>query len=371
MQTEKSCKTTKIKRESISQVNSVTNSNRNKKRHIARSRGTKGKSVAYVNFLTTNSLKDIKSLRLDYLNQAGLFQDGVSPIDLIKEYYPIMKDDISIFLHTKSFNENTDPIDFLDWMFRCYEEIHSEAVWSMEEEGIKRLYDYNIAEEGHSVGIDFYPMIKEENPMLYDLMVGILGLLYRQFQVPCFWNADFDCTEEMVEQELEEMLEIKGKDKDKDSIKRYKHYIEEYTKGNHKMVENDIKEKTFNMKLYNLFRPKNSKEKTCKVFIDWSLKLLAKYPETKFWDFYHATEDEFNDGSPVMPSDYCAIGWRYDDDEDPFSYHDSQNTQMMWENYGTIPFRHVEMNNEDKEQSCFPYDWIYALEYLQEVARLY
>ena len=371
MQTEKSCKTTKIKRESISQFNRLTNNLGNKNRPISRNRGTKRKSTAYVNFLTTNNLRKILSLELDNKNQEGLFDKKTSPLDYIKKLYPIMKDDISIFLHTKSFNENTTPAEFLDWMFRCYEEIHSEAVWSIDEEGIKRLYDYNIAEEGHSVGIDFYPMIKEENPMLYDLMVGIIGLLYNQFKIPCFWNADFDCVEEMVDEELSELLLEKGKDRDKDSIRRYKHYIKEYTKGNYKMVEDDIKGGSFNMKLYKLFKPKNDKEKACKIFIDWSLKLLTKYPKTKFWEFIHETGEETEEGSSVMPYDYCAIGWRYDDDADPFSWHDSQQTQMMWENYGALPFRHIEMNDEDNKESRFPYDWIYALEYLQDVARCY
>jgi len=370
MQTE-TRKKKKQDRQSISQFNSINNSRRNQKQPITRNRRAKGKSITYVNFLTTNSIRDIKSLKLDYLNEKGLFQNGVSPIDLIKKLYPIMKDDISIFLHSKSFNENTDPIDFLDWMFRCYEEIHSEAIWSIEDEGIQRMYDYQIAEGGHSVGIDFYPTIKEENPMLYDLMVGIIGLLHGQFNVPCFWNADNDYTDEMVEEELREMLEMKGADRDKKAIRIYKDYIKEYKTGNYKIVENDIKGSSFNMKLYKLFKPKNNKEKSCKEFIENALKLLAKYPETKFWDFYHATEEEFNDGCPVMPSDYCAIGWRYEDDDDPYSRYDSQNTQINWENYGALPFRWIEMNEEDKEESYFPYEWIYLLNNLQEVARLY
>ena len=370
MQT-KTCEKKKEGRESISQFNKFTNSLGNKNRPLTRSRRTKRKSATYVNFYTTNSLKDIKSLRLDYLNQKGLFQDGVSPIDLIKEYYPVMKNDISIFLHTKSFNENTDPIDFLDWMFRCYEELHTEAVWTMEDKGIQRMYDYRIMEEGHSVGIDFYPTIKEENPMLYDLIAGILGLLNGQFQVPCFWNADIDYVKETVEVELEEMLEIKGKNRDKESIKRYRQYIKEYTKGNYKMVEEDIRETIFNGKLYKLFKPKTKKEKACKKFIENALKLLTKYPKTKFWNFIHTTEEELEEGSPVMPYDYCAIGWRYDDNYDPYSWHDMQCTQMNWENYGAIPFRYVRMNEEDDEPSKFPYEWIYLLEDLQEIARLY
>jgi hypothetical protein len=255
-------------------------------------------------------------------------------------------------------------------MFRCYEEIHREIVWSLEEEGIQRMYDYQIAEEGHSVGIDFYPMIKEENHMLYGLMVGIIGLLYNQFHIPIFWEKDFDYTDEMIKSELGEMMEQKDEDKDDDTINNYVHYIEEYTTGNYKMIKDDIEGKPFNMKLYKLFKPKNKKEETCKKFIENALDLLAKYPETKFYDFYHATEDEFNDGAPVTPEDYAAIGWRYDDD-DPFSWHDSQYTQMNWENYGSIPFRRIEMNNEDKDESLFPYEWISLLNDLQDVGQCY
>jgi len=43
----------------------------------------------------------------------------------------------------------------------------------------------------------------------------------------------------------------------------------------------------------------------------------------------------------------------------------------MWENYGALPFRHIEMNDEDNKESRFPYDWIYALGYLQDVSRCY
>ena len=90
-------KKNRTNRQEFPSINSVIDIKRNQIKHIPRGRRKKRENAANVNFLTTNSIAVISGLEMDYFFGQGLFEDGKTPIDLIKMLYPIMRDDISIF----------------------------------------------------------------------------------------------------------------------------------------------------------------------------------------------------------------------------------------------------------------------------------
>jgi len=267
---------------------------------------------------------------LDFINQAGLFQNGASPIDLIRDLYPIMEDDLSIFLHSKVYNEKTDPIDFLQWMLNCYEEIHHEANWTIDAEygtGIFhtwRMYDYDIGECGESIPIDFMPKLKKENLKIYKLMAGMISVMVDRFGIPAYWNDD----------------------------------------------ENDIKRIKFNKKIFDALIPKNKLEQACVDFIKTSLGVIEQYPNEHFHKYLHMREDEGEDGTPITPVETCGILWDYDDDNRVASVV-KMGVQSRWENYGSIPLRYQVKDDGDDRPSLFPYELINLLKLLGEVSQFF
>ena len=367
----------KNKKRKLSQVNSSINNRRNEINSISRDRQRKKrKSFAYVNFLTTNSLKDLSSLQIDNYGNKSLFKENITPEELIKSLYPIIKKDIDCFLHSKVFNKKTKPIEFLNWMLKCYEDVYPDVFWEIYQSHsnnsyhIRKVYDYNHGEGGHSVGINFMPILEKENKVLYKHMAGILKLLIKSFNIPTYWcNEELEYAIDVVECEIEECLGMPKDSQDKEEMERLEHFVNDYKGGNVISVQADILSSTFNQEKYLKFKPKNGKEKACKIFIDNALKLL-EWTDVSFNDFVHTTSLESEEGMPVTPYEYCAIGWSYEED-DPIAWNMHQSIEMNWNEYGSIPFRYFSIDKDETEESSFPYDWIALLDDLNNVANKY
>jgi hypothetical protein len=370
----------------------VISNRTDKVQHLSRYVRNKRENVANVNFLTTNNLKFISSLEMDYFFGEGLFHNGATPTELIKQLYPLMKDDLDVFLHTKVFNEETNPIEFLNWMLLLYEEIHHDAHWSIEEDResehhIYRIYDYTHDENGRSVGLQFLPQIKRENKELYKLLTGALKLLI-PLGIPFWWQDDeFEYALDMVESDIYEYkIDLKDLDNVGDEecrvpeedraerrkeikgyIRESKKTLKEYKDGVVPETQNDIEIAEFSFSDYNEFIARTSLEEYCKEFIDKLLKFVDEYHKDNLMRYVHFLKEELEEAIPISPHQYCAIGWSYNDD-DLVSDKKSMITQSTWNEYGAVPFRYMEKDDIDSEISLMPFDWFVVLNSLQDVA---
>lgn len=371
MQKEEIC-TQKKQENRISLFNSTSDNRKHKIKPISRNKRKGRKSATYVNFLTTNSLKNIPALKLDYIDQKGLFKDGANPIDLIKDLYPILIEDISIFLHSKVFNKDTDPIEFLTWMLKCYEEIYPDTYWEIEADSMGnyhffRTYDYDIGDVGESVPIDFMPKLKKYNLKLYRMVAGMLGVLKGKYNIPCYWeDDDFNQAIEVCEGELEQLYLEKREDRDEEAILALEQSIYDSDKGGAVETQLELEKQKFNYKVFKAYKPKTNLDKDCVKFIQHSLYLMDEFPNENFWKYIHFTSQNEDDGWPITPGETCSLLWNYDEGDWVANYV-QMNVQSRWENYGSIPFRFVVKDNDNDEPSMFPYEWINVLQVLAEI----
>jgi hypothetical protein len=382
---EEACKNKTTKEIKFPRTNRLSNNGTNQERHFKWCVGEERKSNANVNFLTTNSIAVISGLEMDYFFGEGLFKDGRTPLDLIKTLYPIMKEDLSVFLHTAVFNEETQPIEFLNWMLNLYEEIHHEPYWEIAEDNtIYRTFDYGHEENGRSVAMSFLPRMKSDNDKWYKFLTGMFMLL-DSLGIPFWWDDDeygyaIEITEGGIEEYKSEIKDMKGAydtiEKEKAAIKEVRGYIRSI-KDDLKMhevvakeIQKDIQEGEFNHSLYNEMVARTPLEKSCREFIDKALEFHHKYSNDNLMRYVHYVDSELEEGTPISPDKYCAIGWNYGD-EDEIASNMSMLTQSNWQEYGSVPFRFVEEGNEDVSPSLMPYAWMELLGELQKVADNY
>lgn len=379
-------------RKKSSRFNRFSDNLRNKKQFISRNPRKKRKNTSNVSFLTANSLKVISALEMDYFFGEGLFQNGVTPTELIKKLYPIMREDLDVFLHTEVFNEETEPIHFLNWMLQFYEELHYEPQWLIEDDGrgkyhVYRIYDYGNDEMGSSVGLQFMPQIKEENKIIYGFLTGALKLLIG-YGIPFYWHDDeLEYAIDMVEGDIEEYkADLKDLDNVGDEecsvpeenrperrkeIKEYmrdtKRCLKEYKNGAVAQTQKDIEGAKFSKLKYKKFIARTPLEEVCKTFIDNILIFIDEYSEDNLMRYIHLHKNESEEGMPIMPDKYCQVGWAFDDD-DLVSDKMSMLTQSTWNEYGSVPFRYMQVDDKESEISMMPFAWIELLSYLQRIA---
>ena len=317
----------------------------------------KRKAIADVSlFGSHNLILDKSALEIDGIFSSGLLQHGTIE-DIIRDIFPFIEKEIPI--DDDIFDEDTRPIDFLNWMISSYDKVNDSEQWSISYSTVKnRYYLQSIYEvkgietKGYSVELDFLPILSKDNRGLYDLFVGLLGL-FTTAKVGHFFfdNDELDYAIEYIQEEVD------GDDHDDenvDEINRIKDYLMVYKSGNAKIIENEIKssEITIESLKENLrkFKTKCDTEKRCIKFIKKSIKILD-FKES-FYDYIHVLDNEMEEGFPVSPLDYSKFDWNYDE-ENPISQHQQMMINSNWGEYGDIPFRYSVINNNKKEPSKF------------------
>ena len=85
----------------------------NAKKNISRSKSEKEKNDSNVELFATDCIKELEPIRIKSLLGVDQFENTGNVIDIIKDIYPHIKDDVSLFKGTKVFNEQTEPHEFL------------------------------------------------------------------------------------------------------------------------------------------------------------------------------------------------------------------------------------------------------------------
>jgi hypothetical protein len=378
-------KKNRTNRQAVSQQNKLVNNRRSIFKNITRNNRKKGKSNAYVNFLTSNSLKKINCFDVISIISDNLINSSI--IQIIKDIYPVIKDDISIFLHQKSFNENTSPAEFLHWMLSSYENVYSECQWDIYSKNNKhhiiKVYDYDHNEMGQAISLDFLPFLKKENIHLYKMITCLLSNLYHKLNVPFYFdNEEIDDAIEHIECEINdignELLNTALSNEHKNEVRReiilMEETIQEHKTGYAKEVENDIRKNFSNFSLIDLqikiesYLPESSKEKDCIIFLKEALKLF-KYKDN-LSKYVHIHQSEWENSIPITPNDYACMGWNYDDDN-PVSKYLNMIHESNWNESGSVPYRYSEIDNEDVKPSKLPIDYLKVLELLCNVEKHY
>ena len=353
----------------LPQINSTINNRRRKAKYSSRSSGSTKKNNTQISFLAT-TLNEIPHLKVDNTLGIGIFKDGGTAEQLIKDIYPIIKDDIDIFLHTKYFTEDTEPIDFAQWMLTMYSYSQNNSNWSVEYEEdkflLKTIVDYNNDEIGHSCELDFLPKLERVNLNLSEMLIGTFSLLYRKFDIPFYFNEDIDHCVCIAEENISEMENEKDDD-DRAYVKHLKQQIEYYTVGDPIICGDKIKESGVSIEKLNsyvsVFKPKEDYEVRIIEIIKHSLEIINNYHEP-FHNYVHFTEEEKSDGLPGSPYGYAMMGWSYSGGRflnDILEQDMEDRFQSDCEMFGTIPFRRLIVNNEHDKECKFPFEYLKLL----------
>ena len=312
-----------------------------------RSSRTNRKTSSVEFFIRSNNLKELQPI----ISSPYIHENAEQ---IIKDIYPIIKDDISIFIN-KEITKETKPIDFLSWMMRCYTELYDE--WEIVKTSkyiIRRFIDYDIEPIGYSVEIKFVKSIKDR--ILYELLIGAFSLLKKK-NVPFWDNYSIEMTHDTIYSELEELL--MEKERDESHIE----YLEDGMKELSDM-ENLINEIKHNNMTYDEFVAiKNNFIKTTKYeslvnFFNY-LEDFLKIDDNIFNYslYFHSDVDE---GNPIMPFEYAQISYCLDD-SNAVGWNLNQYSTSNYNEYGALPFRSVVENEVENAMSDYPYKYIEML----------
>lgn len=367
-------KTSENSKQKRTQFNRFVNNRIDKSKNKSRINRKSRKNAPYINFLRTNNLKPLSSIKVDLILKQGIFSEEQNVVKVIKDIYPFIKKDISILLHTKNFAENTEPIDFLSWMIESYDTVKEFDDWDIirNENGnyyLKSVVDYNMDDRGYSAQLKFLEVVQRENEKLFDLFIGMFGLFYKELKSPFYFNcSDFEQALDCAEDDLTHCLESDMNEEEREWCIQELDY---YNNGNPHIFGEYIKHSEMTLEQFKVklkrFKPKTELDKLADTFFEKALKLFNY--NNKFSDFIHLNNEE-DDQCPIMPFQYVMFGWNYDEDESKVAWFVEQNLQMNWQEYGSIPFRTEIINNEDKELSMFPYDYLDMMDSIFEIERL-
>lgn len=338
----------------------------NETKNIIGNRREKNKTNSNVELFAIDCLKELPPIKIKSLLKLEQFEYVDSIIDLIRDIYPHIKDDISIFLPTKIFNEKTDPHDFFDWIISRYLEVNKFTDWAIEYSGDKYYLvcyeDMDISVDGHSVSASFLEELRYKNRKLHNLFIGFLSLLHHKFNVP-MWFDDYSDTNSGLDFLKDEI----DNDIDDEEFKEIKALIKKYEKGVINTIAQEIKSlyisvENFKFALNNYNPTKDTNKKQLNFLKKWVS--LFDY-NCSFLDFIYVSKKESEDGIPPTPENYAGINWELNTSKDRLADFIEWNYQSMCENsFDIIPFRKVIVNNEDSSHSDFPKKYVEMLDEL-------
>jgi len=338
----------------LAQSNRTHYSNGNQIKDSRRNIKRKRKGITFPPVFGTNNIILQKSnIQVKSLIGSGVFEYGTVD-EIIRDIYPVIKDDISIFLHTRAFNELTKPFEFLEWMIKSFNDVTDSKECSLDYslENKKFILKEIIEVEklkcrGYSPELNFLVELMKTNRNLYSLFIGLFGLFKSELQAVFYFdNDEIDNIFETLEEEL--------KWSDEEDFQKNKDILEDYKSGNPKIVETEIKSSKMTVdELYVSlikFSAKTVDELKCVEFIKESL-ILFDYKES-FFDYVHFVGNELELGQPVSPMDYMSFGWSYDNENWVDSYLMEENNQNYHE-YGIVPARREIINGNHNDETQF------------------
>ena len=355
------------------QFDSFNNNRICKNKRITRNRKKSFKNVAFTNFYRTNNLKELTNLEYQFILKKGLFSENQTPEQVIKEIYPYIKNDVSIFLHTKNFTEETKPIEFLSWMINSFNEVcedNWDILYEDEKYHLEIFYDYDCPDSGYSAELKFLETIEEKDLNCFGLLIDLFGLFHAKLSIPFYFNcSDHENALQCAKDDFEELKE----NGDEDDICGYQENIDCYTSGTYYVYGEYIKNsKTTLIQLKSKvksFKPKTELEKSVFNLLEKGLNLLDY--KCNFFDFIHTTSEELEDSYAVYPFQYMMFGWDYDEDcGNRVPWFLNQDIQSCWNEGGTLPFRQEIINNEDVKISQFPIDYMDVLNSVFEIEKI-
>jgi len=359
-------KKNRTNRQKFSSINSIIDIKRNQIKHIPRGRRKKGASNANVNFLTSNSLKSINNIKLSSMIGEGLFNDSLSQV--IKDIYPIIKDDISIFMQP-NFSENTDEADFLHWMLSCYEELYADEQWSLiygDKWILIRSIDYPIPEENTCPEFRFL-YTKESHKdyqRINNLFIMFLSLSFRRGNAMWWDNHFHDMAIDQISERVEETISD-PKYFDKEEINNIKDAMNESEFL--ASLQAEIKGNTVSLKefkgLINEFKPLNTIERRCIETFKNVIDTMNMGINPNNYSFVFLSEEEYH--TPLTPACYSYFGWALDDEGGWIGSDVSMYMTSCWNEGGTSPFRDVIFNEKEKEFSDNPFLYTSMMNELQ------
>jgi hypothetical protein len=369
MQRETSAKN-KETRSKTPHVNRILNNGKYGKKHIKRNIKKKSKSNTTISISRIDNLKPINFIEIDYILKRGLFEEGGSPETIIKDIFPVIKEDIDVFFKEDIFNKDTQPADFLYWMLQCYDDVQDEpwdiAYYDRDEKfHIETYYEYNdIGCEGKSVGLRFMPELKKKNEDLFWLLVALLSCL-KNTGVP-FWfnNMMHEQAIDSVAWNLEDCIEDFDKDEETDA----RNALAEYKCGEPYVLKSQIEDCNISLSELILelkdFKPKNKLERKCKNILDLGIELALT--GKSFPNFIHVTKEEYDYGWPGTANEYACLGWSYEK-TCPIAYEESNFYESSTNEYGVAPFRELFLDSEKITKSKFPEIYVKMLNKIREV----
>ena len=332
-----------------------------KKQHRKRNRNSR-KTNTNVHFSTTNNLKELSSLEIDYLLGAGLF--ATEEIEgIIKAIYPQMREELSAFEGTILFNDNTPPIDFLYWMLSSYRDYYPGIDWSIEKNESQgslvlfRYHEYNEIEEGgHAIPLNFLPAVRKKNTLLFDIFCGMFSLMRRTLRVPFYFDDEYGELEYAIDVAENSFYEYT----EEDEKKSLQEYIDCYKSGDAFQIGEIIKGETIDFntltKIILDFKHKNRIEKKCIEFIKDCMIFIDEFKDDSFHSYVFVSNDEEEDGTPINPYDYAQFAWSFNED-DPIVHFIEESNQMRYQESYLLPFRWTSFGKKN-EPTNFPNKYI-------------
>jgi len=294
----------------------------------------------------------------------AMFMGEATQIKIIKDIYPIIKDDISIFAGTKLFNEQTPPYEVLQWMIERFSDIVNHNDWeivnAIDEYVIEIHQPYDdIPEQGHS--FQFYTMynLREQYPHVYEIFFHICSFLKHKIGLETWKDNELEYAIDICEQEVLNQEELM----DDIDVDAYKESIKFYQEGPPEIVNNEINDCIVTdigyLKLL-LKQIDNVPDVIITILsqcIDKVEKLIELNKRIDEFIYIPKTE-EYNDTNPLTLKTSHSIMWNCDDEDDPIYSNIKFSNQSTWENYGIVGFYYNMILTKERsiaDKSDFPY----------------
>lgn len=349
----------------VSQQDRSRNRHGNKVKNTRGNRRKRRKNTTVINlFGAHNTISDKSNLKVGSSLRSELFHHG-SVVDIIRDIYPVIKDDINSSFH---FSEDTEPIDFLTWIVKEYNKVCEAEEWDIEyikgKFCITSIYEIDdIKVKGYCPELDFMPILYGMNKDLHNLFIDLFSILRKHSSAEFYFNNDeVEASIEYIEEGIEE------DDENRELLQRY---INDYKVGDAKMLELHIESSTATVTSINKelkrFKPKGFVEKLAIKCIKNALELI-KYKES-FYSYIQTTREETREGYPVTPIDYAMFDWNFDN-HNPIALNKAQRMDSSWGEYGEVGFRYVDIDNKKEKPSRFIYDYIKVLCDVSDVSEI-
>jgi len=290
-------------------------------------------------------------------------------VDIIKDIYPIIKDDISIFM-SPTFTEYTQPIEFLRWMMECYTELYEE--WEITEEldkfVIRRCINYPIDAVGYSLELKFINEVSDKR--MRNLLISCFSLL-KKFGVP-FWEHQYgiEAAEQIINDQLEEALMQKNDNRNEEEIQYLEDGLQEI-----KDMESLAKELDDNtVTIEQFIEAKNNYIKENEIHKDIT-DFFSKFEEfvvmeDSLMNYIFSFDYELEDGNPIMPYEYAQIAYNLCDSS-AVGQQLNEFSTMNYNESGALPFRNEIVNEVEGVLKDFPFKYVELLNLSIKLERIF